>query len=419
MLTTVTRPEIGAAPRGQRSLYALCAAITLMVVVPEYGTGQLALYSAVVSSFLLFAAVATSGPIVIPGAVIAFIASSVPILVSTLAYGTTAQLRGLFVTGVPIALVALTACTLTPSEGRQAWRYLAGLGAFIALLAVAQKLNHGAPRAWGWLGTDGFNKLANPLWSSPSGRVPATLAHGIPLATLLVAAVLAALLLPWPGNRLLRAALVGVCSLGVLASGSRSALIVGFATLCLLLLSASTRRIVVWGQVLVVLATVWLVDRYRQSSLGIVNSLEGTGSLEHRVASWTTFSRLADRGAYEVVLGSGWNANRRLADAGLLQSRTFTAIDNNLVAIFAYGGAAALLLVVIAIALAWATVDRLNRAILLLVTGMFLSFDVVAWRSVGALLAMALAGPGALRVDSTSAQSSGKGQTREASSSNR
>lgn len=284
---------------------------------------------------------------------------------------------------------AVLAATAGPADVRQLSRGIVLLAVAELAVGAASSLL-GLPAPWGYLGTAGSTFEINQLVPALDGRATGTMAHPIPFGTLLALSALLGLspALRWP--LAVRLLVVAAGTSGVALSGSRSAALtllvaVVVATLLpgALRISAAARTVLVLGAV----GSVLLVD---PGSLRVVTSVQGTGSLTHRLGALDAADRLADRPAVQTLLGSGTGALRDLFDAGFLQLDGFFAVDNQFVATFATAGLVGALALVGLVVTGLLSGDRGTRPAAVLLVAMFLSFDVLEWHSTAVLTVVLL-----------------------------
>ncbi|MGY1694465.1 hypothetical protein ACI780_06060 [Geodermatophilus sp. SYSU D00814] len=305
------------------------------------------------------------------------------------------------VAGTATALLLVGCCLLavncSPADVRLLARGLVLLA--LAELAVALAGAHlGVPAPWGYLGTPGTTFGVNDLVPALDGRSTGTMAHPIPFGTLmaLAAALCLTSVTRWPVP--VRVLAGAAACYGLAMSGSRSAALVLCLAAVVAVLTPRALRIGATARVLVVLALAGAVLLLRDTRLTVVASLEGTGSLTHRLAALDAAGRLLDRPVEQTLLGSGTGSLDDLFASGLLQLDGFFAVDNQLVTTFALAGlvglAALLALVVVGLLRG---VPEVRPAALLLV-GMVMSFDLLEWNATAVLfVALVLLGSAAPR----------------------
>jgi hypothetical protein len=262
--------------------------------------------------------------------------------------------------------------------------------AVVQLAVAAASAFLGLPAPWGLLGEAGSVFGHNELLTAVGGRTTGTMAHPIPFGTLMaVAAALAA-----TARRLrpvARLVLTTACASGVLLSGSRSAAVVLLAGLLAGLLWPGATRTGAAGRVVVLLGAGVALLASDVSAHPALTSLEGTGSLTHRLGALEAVGRLLGRPLPETLLGSGEGSLGTLYADGLLQQDGFYAVDNQLVTTFALSGLVGVLCLVAAVVVGLFRGDRSTRAGALAVVLMFASFDTLLWTSTAVLFAVLLA----------------------------
>ncbi|SEL20389.1 hypothetical protein SAMN04515665_109131 [Blastococcus sp. DSM 46786] len=262
--------------------------------------------------------------------------------------------------------------------------------ALAQLACAAASAFLGAPAPWGLLGEAGSLFGTNPLLPAVGGRTTGTMAHPIPFGTLMAAAAALAATARRPGPAA-RVALTSAFGSGVLLSGSRSAAIVLLVGVVAGLLWPGATRAGAAGRVLVALGAGLALLVSDVSEHAALTSLEGTGSLTHRLGALEAVGRLLGRPLPETLFGSGEGSLRTLYADGLLQQDGFFAVDNQLVTTFALAGLVGTLCLVLAVMIGLLRGDRSTRAGAMVVVLMFASFDTLAWTSTAVLFAVLLA----------------------------
>jgi hypothetical protein len=308
---------------------------------------------------------------------------------STVHHGTLPDLlRGLLTTAL-LAGCCLLAAHCTPADRDVVVAVVIAL-ALAQLAFAAASAFLGLPAPWGLLGEAGSVFGRNELLPAVGGRTTGTMAHPIPFGTLMAAAAALAAtarrLRPVP-----RLVLTAACGSGVLLSGSRSAALVLLAGLLAGLLWPGATRTGVAGRVVVLLAAAVAVLASDVSTHPALTSLEGTGSLTHRLGALEAVGRLLGRPLPETILGSGQGSLRTLYADGLLQQDGFFAVDNQLVTTFALSGLVGVLCLVAAVGVGLLRGDRSTRAGALVVVLAFAFFDTLEWTSTAVLLALLIA----------------------------
>ncbi|TFV52994.1 hypothetical protein [Blastococcus sp. TF02A-35] len=315
-------------------------------------------------------------------------------VLSTAHHGTLPDL----VEGVLLTALLAACCLLAAFCSRQDRDVLVGAVLALALVQLgfaAASAFLGLPAPWGLLGEAGSLFDENNLLPSLGGRTTGTMAHPIPFGTLMaVAAALAvgARRLPLWARLALTCAFAG----GVVLSGSRSAAAVLVVGVVAAAVWPGASRTGAAGRVLLGLAGVVGILVSGVSEVPLLASLEGTGSLTHRLGALEAVGRLSDRPLPEILLGSGEGSLGVLYADGLLQQDGFFAVDNQLVTTFALAGLVGVALLVAAVLAGLLRGDRSTRPGLLALVLMFAAFDTLEWTSTAVLFAVLL-GLGAAR----------------------
>jgi hypothetical protein len=169
-------------------------------------------------------------------------------------------------------------------------------------------------------------------------------------------------------------------------SGSRSAAVVLCVAVLVAVVTPGVLRIGTAARVAVLLALAGGALYLQGKQLTALESLQGTGSLTHRVAAWDAAVRLLDRPVVQTVLGSGTGSLDDLFAAGFLQLDGFKAVDNQLVATFAVAGVVGLAALVGLFVVGVFRGDPAVRPAALLMIGMTMSFDLLEWNATAVLL---------------------------------
>ncbi|PWW21399.1 hypothetical protein JD79_00528 [Geodermatophilus normandii] len=279
---------------------------------------------------------------------------------------------------------ALLAVNCGPGDVRLLTRGLVLLALAELAVALASALL-GVPAPWGYLGIAGTTFEVNDLVPALGGRSTGSMAHPIPFGTLmaLAAALCLTSVTRWP--LLVRTVAGAAACYGLALSGSRSAALVLCTAAVVTVLTPRALRIGAAARVGVVLVLAAAVLALQDARLSAVTSLQGTGSLTHRLGALDALTRLLGRPPAETLLGSGTGSLDDLFAAGLLQRDGFLTVDNQLVTTFALSGLVGLaaLLGMVAVGLLRG-VPGVRPAALLLV-GMVMSFDLLEWTATAVL----------------------------------
>jgi hypothetical protein len=310
---------------------------------------------------------------------------------SVLHHGTPPDMIDGLLTGVLLVGVLLLATTCGRADVLFVARGIIVLGLAELLVALLEAFA-GVAAPWGYLGSGQSVVGTNPLLPFIDGRSMGTMAHALPFGTLMATAAVLAMFTRWTRWWQWRLLTVVALSFGVLLSGSRSAVLAAVLAIALGVFLPG-RRHAVLVRFAAVVTTAIILFTVDLSELPIFTSLEGTGSLEHRLGALEAAGRLVDRPILEMLFGSGAGSLSELFASGFLQVDGFFAVDNQLVQTFAVAGLVGLLCLLGVVVLGLARGDRSTRPAALCVFAMFFSFDILAWQST-ALLFVVLAGLG-------------------------
>lgn len=291
-------------------------------------------------------------------------------------------------------LLLVGCCLLATHLGSEDVERLARLLVLLALaetVVAAASTFAGVPAPWGYLGRAGTTFGINELLPALPGRATGTLGHPIPFATVLAVAATLAVTTVRRWSLAVRLVAALACAGGVLLSGSRSAALALVLALLLALLVPGVLSVGPAGRSIAVLAAVITLVVVDVTALPAVTSLEGTGSVTHRLGALQAVGRLAGRPLDETLFGSGEGSLKRLFAEGLLQVDGFLAVDNQVVTTFAVAGLTGALALIAAVVIGLLRGARSTRPAAALLVVMFFSFDVLEWRATAVLFAVLVA----------------------------
>jgi hypothetical protein len=283
---------------------------------------------------------------------------------------------------VPLFLLAAGA---DPSGRRRTLRFVVVLGAAEALLALAEPLL-GAPQLWApaKINAEGIAKTLPNALLPDLVRAQGTLGHPLTLAVLLLVAV-ALLVRNAAGlRRGVRIGLGVVLGAGLLASGSRSSLLLA-ALLAVVFVPRwriGRRAVVLGGAVIAVVVVAGVL------ASPVLAGWASTGSTTHRLGALEAVPSLLGQPPIRLLLGNGWASSSRVFDQGLLQKDGLKAVDEQFVLMLVQGGLLALAALVALLVLAVRGAGRALLPAVLAIGATMLVFDVLAWPSAAALAAL-------------------------------
>ncbi|ROQ39932.1 hypothetical protein EDF46_1567 [Frondihabitans sp. PhB188] len=300
-----------------------------------------------------------------------------------------------------VVRISVVSIAFAFAAGRLERRGLAVLLDGLSLLAVIEAVLGaieffvtGEPIPWGRrVAEDGsFFDDTNKLLGGSSLRVQGTTEHPIPYAVVLLVGALA-LGVRWAAHAsLLRVAAVALIGLGLVLSGTRSAIVALALGGAYLVLSseASTRvlRVTVVALGGLVGAAVFL-----PVIADAVSTLLSSGSYENRAGALESVPRLLGQDFAHVLLGNGAGSEPGLYANGLLPQTGFQNVDNQLVTSLATTGVLGAGLLIAAFLTGFASAARPGRVLILALATMLFSFDYLAWSSMAALMAVAICLP--------------------------
>ncbi|NIL77581.1 hypothetical protein [Rhodococcus sp. B10] len=286
--------------------------------------------------------------------------------------------------GIAIAGLVLGASVRAHGVERPVFRWVIGVAAAQSLYAIYEVVSGAEPL---WRGAnirrDGESIRLQSTLIDGFERAQGTLGHPLVLAALALIAVSMIVATDAVAKAHYRVALIVLLAGGIVASGSRNAVLVLIA-LVLVTWGASTwgamaARGLFFGVPLALIGLALSEDRIRE--------LLDSGSFTHRAGAIAVVPRLSDvRGFLSMAFGDGSASTPRLLNAGLLQSDRFLAIDNQFLLLFIQYGLAGLVLIC---GLIFAAIQRDAGAVRLMLVvwiAQFFIFDVLAWPSSAILL---------------------------------
>ena len=186
---------------------------------------------------------------------------------------------------------------------------------------------------------------------------------------------------------------LGIALTGIAFSGTRSAVLsIGVGLFVHLALNRSLAR---WLRSFVVLAALGILLLNIDVGIArIATELLESGSFAHRLGGLESIPALLERpSAAEVWFGNGFGSELQLYDRHLMQQVYMQTVDNMLVYALGTMGIVGLVALLALSAVTAALADRTGRAILAMVFGMYFSFDIWTWISIGSLVCMFMAMP--------------------------
>lgn len=237
---------------------------------------------------------------------------------------------------------------------------------------------------------------AEPLWRGalilPSGqsttlshpfldgfaRAQASFGHPLPFALVIVLAIALALT-SQVNHKLGRLMVMAALTAGLVATGSRNALVLS-AVLVLYLGVRRFQAFRVPGYLALFIAAVAALILFLDSDV------VATGSFTHRIGALESIGRLiTERNFIEVIFGSGAGGTPELFSRGLLQADGLQAIDNQYIHTLATDGLLGLSLLVGAWVAAFRLADSRWKIVLVLLAAEGMIFDFLAWPTTGYL----------------------------------
>lgn len=302
--------------------------------------------------------------------------------VLTFATWTHAPLRGwgflaLMTMGLLSSILLMRAANA--DERRLSGRFLVALGVLASVYAVLEVADL-VPVPY-TPGTTSTNQIFTGL-----ARAQATFGHPLPLAFFLLAALLIAAR-EMSSTGAARVVVVGTLFVGLLATGSRSAL----------LLTVMFGVFVIGRRVNVPLA-LWigalgatLAVTFGVASGEVTQRFLASDSLSHRLGAFESVPRLLQwQDTAAIWLGNGVFSAPSLFARGLLQKGEFFAVDNQYVTTLVEGGVVGVVALLWLLVAGFRSVDTMGRLLILATAAMFLSFDLLFYPTAVVIMGFAL-----------------------------
>lgn len=258
-----------------------------------------------------------------------------------------------------------------------------------------------------WPRPDGSDRLAsrvNHLAPWLDGRVLGSLAGPIPYGTIAGFGLIVAAWMIIEYKRKGYLLLFGASAVGLLLSGTRSAIIAVIVVVAIWLISRSSasRPVTIVFGALGAGLFVLLSD---VSQLFGLQGVEDTNSFEHRNEIIGSISQILTlQSPFAVVFGNGDNARDLLTDGIITTTTGVTVYDNQLVRELAASGVLGVVLLAAGIIAALRRGNGLSRMIVVFSVMMFFSFDALTWRAVIVVFLIACAGPLAPKLKAATAE---------------
>lgn len=278
-------------------------------------------------------------------------------------------------------LAAYVVSSLDAAEVRMLYAAIILTATFQMVVGAAEVLTHAEP-VWGYRGAARENPFLTGF-----DRAQGTMGHPIPFSVLQGLAFIVAWsnLARWKqGWRLLALA---SASAGLVVGGTRSVLLsVAGAVLFHL---ASSRAITSWLRTLYVLGAGLVVLLNIDVGIArIVEELLVSGSWTHRLGAFESVPNLLARPPIEAWFGHGFGNELLLYDRGFMQQTYLRVVDDMFVYALGTMGIVGVLALLGLCVSAFVLAGRTARALLVMMVGMFFSFDLFVWMYTGIVFSM-------------------------------
>ncbi|WP_155289002.1 O-antigen ligase family protein [Rhodococcoides fascians] len=296
--------------------------------------------------------------------------------------------RGLSVTillplGIASVLAVVVANNFSENDRRSFQIGLVATAICQILFSCVELFVTQQPLLWGYgVYADGSEvKLPNPFLGEEFVRTQGTMGHPILFATIAVIALLI-VLLGQPVQKLgTRLILAGVLSLGLVLSGTRSAVLAAFIAIVVVKIvrRKSSNR---WRNTLALAAAgiaVYILDfGFRELAAKLVSS----GSYSNRVQAISALPDIVSLPLRWIFLGGGFGSEIELYNQGLLQQNGFRIVDNQVVTTLVTGGLAGLVILTVLLIRSFRSADQLHFALMSAFVVMMFSFDYLRWPAI-------------------------------------
>jgi len=300
--------------------------------------------------------------------------------VATALHPVTAQLTELVSAVLPGSCVAIIWYVCSPRERQYLIKFIVFTASAEAAYATLEMVAL-APRLW-------ENPIVYPhQLLSGLTRGEGTMGHPLMLALFLIFAAAIVLSKQVEFGTMHRAWLFTLLSIGLLATGSRSGLIVAVALLLFSLGGTRTARVSLGAACATLLVTLLAATGFFSGDL-VTNFLQGD-SVGHRSGAIDAIPKLLAQHPTEVLVGNGAGSVDDIFAEGLLQAGNFYAIDNQLITTIVTSGLLGLALLAALVATALARSGGVRKPLIAVVV-FFFTFDVLAWPAGFALFALAI-----------------------------
>lgn len=278
-------------------------------------------------------------------------------------------------------LAAYVASTLDARELRILYAAIVITTVFQMLLGLTEVIG-GLDPIWGYLG----GARANPFLVGYS-RTQGSMGHPIPFTLLQGIAFIIAWSNPAGWKQRWRLIALSCLAVGLVIGGTRSVILALAGAL--LLHMASNSRLASWARSLYVLvAGLVILVNVDVGVVRIAEELIVSGSWAHRLGAFESVPNLLSRPPLESWFGTGFGSERLLYDRGFMQQTFLRVVDDMFVYALGTMGIAGFILLVVTSVGAIILAGRTVRAVLVLVVGMFFSFDLFTWMYAGIVFSM-------------------------------
>lgn len=273
-------------------------------------------------------------------------------------------------------LAAYVTSSLDATELRIFYAAIVLTAIFQVLLGLSEVIANVEP-VWGYRGGTRDNPFLDGY-----ARSQGTLGHPIPFALLQGIAFIVAWSNPARWKQRWRLIALMCLAVGLTIGGTRSVML--SLAGAILVHVASNGKLTSWLRTLYLfVAGVVILVNVDVGIVRIAEELVVSGSWSHRLGAFESVPNLLARPPLEAWFGYGFGSESLLYDRRYMQQTYLRVVDDMFVYALGTMGIAGLILLVVVAIVAIVFAGRTARAVLVLMVGMFFSFDVFAWMYTG------------------------------------
>ncbi|WP_426623019.1 hypothetical protein ACPPVW_10200 [Leifsonia sp. McL0607] len=278
-------------------------------------------------------------------------------------------------------LAAYVASSLDDVEVRMLYTAIVLTAVFQVVVGLLELTVFAEP-VWGFRG----GARENPFLTD-NNRVQGTLGHPIPYSLLQGVAFVVAWSNPARWRQWWRLIALTSVTVGLIIGGTRSIILAVAGAV--LVHVATNGKLASWARLLfVLLAGGVLLVNIDVGIVRIIEELLVSGSWSHRLGAFDSVPNLLARPPLEAWFGTGFGSELLLYDRGYMQQTYLRVVDDMFVYALGTMGIAGLVALVAMCITAFVLSGRTGKALLVLMVGMFFSFDLFVWMYTGIMFSI-------------------------------